>query len=195
MLLVSVTTVCNMLKKFCSLFLLQLKLNDSKYWSTIKSKTVVVVAGWACLLCCWACMCCGSWAGQTSATAEHAEYNNNNNNSIVNYQPEHKRWTRRRLVLIIFWFWVMLFNLINFAGSRSEVFLEYVRIPESSHDTVPHVSSLRAPPRDTRHNKPRHRPKLRSHRQKTEFSLSNELVQRYITGDSESSEQGTRHLV
>ena len=90
---------------------------------------------------------------------------------------------------------MLLYNLIYFAGSRSEVFLEYVRIPESSHDTVPHVSSLRDPPRDTRHNKPRHRPKLRSHRQKTEFSLSNELVQRYITGDSESSEQGTRHLV
>ena len=89
----------------------------------------------------------------------------------------------------------MLFNLTYFAGSGSEVFLEYVRIPESSHDTVPHVSSLRDQARDTRgHSKPRHRPKLRSHRQK-EFPLSNELVQRYITGDSESSEQGTRNLV
>ena len=72
----------------------------------IKPKIVVAVAGWACLLCCWACMCCGPWAGQTSATAEHAEFNNNNknnnnnntnnnnnnnNNNLVNYKPEHKR--------------------------------------------------------------------------------------------------------
>ena len=90
-------TVCKMLKKLnFALFLLQLKFHKPKYWSTIKPKIVVVVAGWACLLCCWACMCCGPWAGQTSATAEHAEFNNNNNNNnntnnLANCQPEHKR--------------------------------------------------------------------------------------------------------
>ena len=67
------------------------------------------------------------------------------------------------------------------------MFLERIKIPESDHDTVPRVTS-EAPSLRSKHlHRNKHKLKLskkylRAGRTKT-FEFSNDVVQRYISGD------------
>ena len=81
-------------------------------------------------------------------------------------------------------------------GDSEGIFLERIKIPESDHDTVPTVRS-EAPSLRSKHlHRNKHKLKLSKKYlgagQTKTFKFSNEVVQRYISGDRPStSETGT----
>ena len=78
-------------------------------------------------------------------------------------------------------------------GESEGMFLERIKIPESDHDTVPRVTS-EAPSLRSKHlHRNKHKLKLskkylRAGPTKT-FEFSNEVVQRYISGDRTTTSQ------